>query len=365
MKKVLYIIFVFLLIACGANTDSDASSNPDDFKRREMLTFWANQIIIPAYTDFNEKTIHLNLVANIFTTEPTITNLKLVRNAWKNAYISWQKVSIFQVGKAQELNMVNNMNTIPTNVVKIKSYASSGTYNLESSNLYAVQGFPALDYLLNGLGSDSQTVGFYTTATQSVEYKTYLNDITARIANLTKQVYDDWSADYKQTFIENDGYTDVSSVDKLVNFYIIPFFEKELRDNKIATPSGARTGTIEPQKVEGFYNQNISKELFVTALSATKNFFRGIGYDGTEGKSLQQYLEFLNRKDLVDVINTNFDDIDNKATLLNDNFASQIKSDKTAFLNTYDSLQSLLKSFKPDMMSALSIKNTSTDADND
>ena len=365
MKRILYISFILMLIACGSNSGSDTPSNPDSFKRKEMLTFWAEQIIIPGYTDFNTKTIQLNTTVQTFTTTPTIKNLNLARDAWKKAYIAWQKVSIFQVGKAQELNMVNSMNTIPASVVKIKSYVTSGNYNLESSNLYAVQGFPALDYLLNGLGADAETISVYTTANESFKYKTYLNDITKRVADLTKQVYDDWSGDYKQIFIENDGYTDVSSVDRLVNFYIIPFFEKELRDNKITTASGARTGKTESEKVEGFYYKNISKELFTTALSATKNFFKGIGHNGVEGKSLQQYLEFLNRKDLVDIINTKFDDIDNKTTLLNDNFASQIESDKTVFLNTYDSLQSLLKSFKPDMMSALSIKNTSKDADND
>ncbi|WBX72555.1 imelysin family protein [Tenacibaculum pacificus] len=365
MKNLIYIAFVFILVGCGSDGSGNTPSNPDSFKRKEMLTFWAEQIIIPGYTDFNTKTNQLNTTVQSFTTTPSVENLNLARDAWKKAYIAWQKVSMFQVGKAQDLNMVNCMNTIPASTEKITSYAISGTYNLESPNLYPVQGFPALDYLLNGLGTDNEIVIFYTSATNASKYKTYLNDITKRVADLTKMVSDDWTGSYKQTFIDNDGYTDVSSVDKLVNFYIIPFFEKELRDNKIATPSGARTGEAESEKVEGYYNRNISKELFTTALLATKNFFKGIGNNGVEGKSLQQYLEFLKRKDLVDIINAKFDDIDNKVTLLNDDFASQIESDKTVFLNTYDSLQSLLKSFKPDMMSALSIKNNSTDADND
>lgn len=365
MKNIVYISFIFILIACGSEGNEDSPSNPDSFNRTEMLTFWADEIIIPGYTDFESKTNELNTAVTTFTTTPTTVNLKLARNAWEEAYITWQKVAIFQIGKAQELNMVNNMNTMPANVEDIKMHIAADSYNLESPNLYAVQGFPTLDYLLNGQGTDDETIVFYTTAVNAVKYKVYLNDIAKRVHDLTKKVYDDWTGTYRQIFIDKDGYSDTSSVDKLVNFYVIPFYEKQLRDNKITTPSGARTGIPQVKKVEGYYKKDISKKLFITSLLATKNFFKGIGYTGVKGKSLEQYLMFLKRNDLADLMNTKFTDIDEKAILLKDNFAAQIESDKIVFLNTYDSMQSLLKSFKPDMMSAFSIKNTSTDLDND
>lgn len=365
MKKIIYSFLVLLIVACGSSSNNE-NENPDNFNRKEMLTFWADQMIIPAYKDFEEKTNLLKTAVNTFTTDVTDANLTAVRNTWKNAYVSWQKASLFQVGKAQELNMVGNMNTVPTNVSLIKSYAESGSYNLESPNLSAVQGFPAIDYLLNGQGTNAETITFYTTAANAAKYKTYLNDITNRVQNLTKLVYNDWKGSYRQEFIDNDGYSISSSVDKMVNFYVIPFYEKQLRDGKIANPSGARTGTADVKLVEGYYKKDISKELFTTALLATKNFFKGVGYNGTStGKSLQQYLEFLNRKDLADIINNKFTAIDQKASLLENDFTSQIQTDKVKFLETYDAMQSLLKSFKPDMMSAMSITNTSTDSDND
>lgn len=366
MKKLIYICILTLIVACGSSSETPGTSNPDNFNRKEMLTFWADNIIIPGYTDYNTKTVALNDAVVKFTNDVTAANLTEVRNAWKNAYVTWQKVSLFQVGKAQELNMVGTMNLFPTNTTQLNSLAISGTYNLESPNLNPVQGFPALDYLLNGQGNDTETIAFYSTATNADNYKKYLKDITERIANLTKQVLDDWKGSYKQVFIDNDGYTVSSSVDKMVNFYVIPFYEKQLRDGKIANASGARTGTADVTLVEAYYKKDISKELFTTSLLATKNFFKGIGYNGTStGKSLQQYLEFLNRKDLADLINTKFTDIEQKASLLENDFTSQITTDRIKFLDTYDALQALLKSFKPDMFSAMSITNTSTDTDND
>lgn len=365
MKKIIYTFLAIVIIACGSDGEDEVNPNPDSFNRKEMLTFWADDIIIPAYKDFEENTSLLKDAVNKFTTNTTEANLEEARTAWKNAYISWQKASLFQVGKAQEINMVGSMNTIPTSVTQLNSYAQSGTYNLSSPNLLAVQGFPALDYLLNGQGTDTETVTFYTTATNATKYKTYLNDVANRAHDLTKSVYDEWKGNYRQSFIENDGYSISSSVDKLVNFYVIPFYEKQLRDPKIANPSGAKTGVPDVTLVEAYYKRDISKELFSTGLAATKNFFKGVGYNGTNGKSLQQYLEFLKRKDLADLINTKFADLEQKATALENDFVSQIQSNKVVFLTTYDSMQSLLKSFKPDMISAMSIKNTSSDSDND
>ncbi|MDO6812507.1 imelysin family protein [Tenacibaculum soleae] len=365
MKRIIYICVLSILVACSSSNDDPGTSNPDSFNRKEMLTFWANQIIVPGYTDFKSETILLNNAVIKFTNDVTAPNLAEVRNAWEKAYVTWQKVAMFQVGKAQELNMVGSMNTVPTNVPLIKSYAESGNYNLESPNLSAVQGFPAIDYLLNGQGNDTETITFYTTATNANKYKEYLKDVTERLASLTKQVLDDWNGGYTQSFIDNDGYAISSSVDKMVNFYVIPFYEKQLRDAKIANASGARTGTADVTLVEGYYKKDISKKLFTTALLATKNFFKGVSYNGGTGKSLQQYLEFLNRKDLADLINTKFTTIDEKASLLENDFTSQITTDKVKFLETYDAMQALLKSFKPDMFSAMSVTNTSTDSDND
>lgn len=366
MRKIICILMVGLLVACGSDSSGGGEQgNPDSFNRKEMLTFWADDVIIPAYTDFYEKTKSLNTAVNTFTNTPSLEALKTAKAEWKNAYISWQKVSLFQIGKAQVLNMVGNMNTYPTDVTSLKNYVTSGTYNLESPNLYNEQGFPALDYLLNGIGTDQETVDFYKESVNA-NYVKYLKDVTERVNNLTSQVYNDWKGDYRTTFIKEDGYSATSSVDKLVNFYVIPFYEKQFRENKIATPVGKRTGTPAIEKVEAYYAKNISKELYMATLETTANFFKGKSYDATKtGKSLQQYLEFLKKKELADAINAKFDNLTTLSKELNNSFIVQIETDKTKMLDTFDAIQAVLKSFKPDMMSAMSVMNSSTDTDND
>lgn len=370
MKRVVcFLAISFLILSCGSDSKggdgTKVGNTSDNFNRKEMLTFWADKMIIPGYADFSSKTKALEEAVTDFITKPSVENLTKTRTVWKQAYIVWQKVSLFQIGKAQELNMTGQMNTYPTDVNAIKTYVANQNYNFESPNLNSKQGFPALDYLLNGQGTDQETVDFYTKPAEALNYKKYLKDVTVRINTLATQVYQSWKNGYRNTFIDNDGYTTTSSVDKLVNFYVIPFYEKQFREPKIATPAGKRTEIPAPEKAEAYYAKNVSKELYMAALTTTKDFFRGVGYNGTTGTSLQQYLEFLKRKDLADLINTNFDKLVTVSETLDNDLAVQVTKDRKKMLTTFDAIQVILKNFKPDMMSAMSIRNTSTDTDND
>lgn len=361
MKKILYSIIIVTILSCKTE---DKEKTFDNFKRSEMLTFWADKLIIPAYQDFSEKTKKMNDAVSIFVEKPNSNNLNNAKNMWEKAYISWQKASLYQIGKAQEYNMVGNMNTYPTNTKAIKEYAKKGNYNLDSPNLYDKQGFPALDYLLNGLGTNQETVAFYSKE-ENKGLKKYLTDISNRINTLATGVLKDWKGAYRKSFIENDGYTTTSSVDKLVNFYVIPFYEKQFREYKLTIPAGVRTDKALPAHVEAYYAKNLSKKLYITTLKTIKNFFRGVGYNGEKGKSLQQYLEALNRKDLANEINKRLNKLSELSNSLDDSFINQIKKDKNKMFNTFDAIQAVLKKFKPDMMSAMSVTNTSTDTDND
>lgn len=381
MKNLIYALLAVLIVACSSDSnDGSASKNPDNFNRKEMLTFWADSMIIPAYTEFAAKTKTMNDAVTTFANSPTLANLTSAKVAWKNAYISWQKVSLYQVGKASELNMTGSMNTYPTSVSEIEQYIVNQNYNFDSPNLLDAQGFPALDYLLYGKGSDQETVNFYANTSNANTAK-YLKEVSARIKDLTNQVLNDWKGEYRNKFVNNDGYTTASSVDVLVNFYIIPFFEKQFREFKLVIPAGARTGTPVPTAVEAYYAKNISKELYIATLNLTKDFFQGKGFNGKQGKSLQQYLEFLNRADLATDINEKFKTLTTLSNSLDDSFMISITKTtnaegkvtivinepekRTKMLNTFDAILAVLKKFKPDMMSAMSVMNTSTDTDND
>lgn len=369
MKKFAALILtVFLVWSCTGNGPS--GPNPDDFDREAILINWADNIIIPAFTHFSEATTQLHASAEDFTTVPNQQNLEALRDSWKTAYLAFQHVSMFEMGQAMQLRFRNNLNIYPTDTTEINENITEGSYNLELPSLNDSQGFPALDYLLYGLGeNDAAILEHYTTNPDVENYQTYLTDLTERIDNLTTQVLENWTSGYRDEFVNNSGNGANSSIDMMVNDYIY-YYEKHLRAGKIGIPAGVFSGSPLSSHVEAYYSEGFSKALFNEALTASVNFFNGIHF-GTEaeGQSLDDYLDYLNTMkdgaDLTTLINQQFEEARNEAEDLNNDFAAQVENDHFKMLATYDELQRNVVNMKVDMLQALNINVDYVDADGD
>lgn len=367
-KKIITLFLFFILIyACGSSDDDTNGGSTDNFDRSILLTHLADNIIIPSYQDFKDKMDILKTTGSAFTTTPDQTNLSNLRVAWLDAYKEWQHVEMFDIGKAEELGYRFYMNIFPLNTSDIEANIASGSYDLNISNNHDAQGFPALDYLLYGLGnSGTDIIAKYTTDVNADGYKQYLIDVLNQMSSLTNQVFTDWASSYRDEFVANTGNTDVSALNKFTNDYI-EYYERKLRANKFGIPAGVFSSDPLPEKVEAYYNQNVSKELALEALEAFKDFFEG-KYKGNataNRSSYQQYLEALDRSDLANAIITQLNTAKTQINTLNANFYQQVNSDNSAMLKSYDELQKAVVLLKVDMASALDISILFVDADGD
>ncbi len=366
MKKVLSVLFI--VFATWACTEEETTvDNNDNFDRAAMLVNWADNIIIPGYVNYNSKIDVLAETKTSFTSNPTVANLETLRAAWLDAYISWQKVSMFEIGKAEAISLRGYTNIYPTNADEIEQLAQSGSYDFDLPSTRDAQGFPALDYLINGsANSDAEIVARFNS---EEALATYLSDITERLKNHAELVLDDWQNGYRDTFVSNDGSSATSSVNKLVNDYMF-YYEKHLRAGKVGIPAGVFSNTTLSSNVEAFYAKDASKTLFNAALEASIDFFNGTHFDGTgSGESLKSYLDFLNTisegEQLSAMINNQFQEAVEMSASLNDNFYQQVETNNEAMLKTYDELQDNVILLKVDMLQALSIKVDFVDADGD
>ncbi|MEX1062406.1 MAG: imelysin family protein, partial [Balneolaceae bacterium] len=361
--------FVFVAHSCG----SDGPSGPDssDFDRQAMLENWADNIIIPAFASFSEETEQLKSAAENFSAEPSQQSLDEMRNAWESAYISFQHVSMFEMGRAMELRFRDNLNLYPTDTEEIQDNMEQDSYNLELPSLTDSQGFPALDYLLYGLAEDdSEILAYYTDDANAESFRTYVLDLAVRIDDLTQEVSTYWAEEYRDEFVENAGDGANASVDMMVNDYIF-YYEKFLRAGKVGIPAGVFSdiGPL-PTHVEAPYRQDLSKALLLEALEATQNFFNGVHFNsGESGESLNTYLDFLNSikngADLSSLINEQFETARDEIETLDENFAQQIEEDNSGMLAAYDELQKNVVLLKVDMLQALNINVDYVDADGD
>ncbi len=368
MKRIVYTAVLAVLVVAGAVTSckkSDDTANPTSgLDRQPMLINYADNYVIPAYTDMLSKMQELKSAIESFNANPTQEQLQSASNVWRHAYATWQKVDLLEFGPAYDEQLRSYMNTYPVTTPKLENNITSGVWDFEAFGSRDVQGFPALDYLINGTSLDKYTTDQYANAR-----KLYLLEVVDKmIAKLTR-INESWYA-YKSTFISSTG-TDVnSSLSLMVNNFVL-YYERYLRGGKIGLPVGAMTGVAKPELVEAYYSQELSKNLLYAALATVKNYYQGVGYNGVQaGESMQSYLRAIGTKDesgtpMADVIVKELDEALNAITNIGTPIADAVQNDRQTVLKAYEEIQDVVALFKVDMVSAFSISITYTDNDGD
>ena len=357
--------------AAGAvdNIDEDAVLG-EAFTRGEMLTNWADNIIIPAFEALSGDMDSLSLAANTFTEIPNQENLISLKQSWLNAYLAWQTVAMFDIGMAEEITLRNYMNVYPLDAEGMTTTLLVGGYDLTSVNRQDEQGFPALDYLLHGLAnSEPEIITFYTDEFDGPKYKIFLTDLVERMRSLTYMVLIDWKERYREEFIERDGSGATESVNSMVNAYIY-YFEKFLRSGKVGIPAGIFSNSPLSDRVEARYREDVSKELLIKSLNSAQDFFNGVHFSQEDsGMSLQGWIDYLEKTrdthHLDSLINNQFALIHAQVVNLNDDLGVQVTTDNIGMLETYDLMQEIVIFMKVDMLQLFDIKVDYVDADGD
>lgn len=365
MKRILVLagLISAAIFSCKKSGNDD---NVDSFNRQRILVNMADSLIIPSYQDFQAKADAMVSKVKAFTENPGTTSLTEARTAWKNAYVSWQKVALWNIGPAMEQNFLSSANTYPTNTTAIEGILGGATYDLSSPFSKDIQGFPAIEYLLYGNGStDAEIVSSFANSTKAA----YLNKLTGKISTINKAVLSAWNKSYRQTFVNASGVDRGSSLGELFNNTFLPYLEMHNREAKFGIPGGQRTGTPLPGNVEGRYSKAYSKDLALAAFNAYKSAWYGTGYEtGQNGSSLHNYVLFMDRKSGTDIalsISTQFQAIEAKMNGLGSDFFTIANTSPSKLNEVWLAYQQLVITIKTEVSSALSITISYTDTDGD
>lgn len=378
-KITLVLVSIALLWACSTGTTDNSVPTPQPgtdaaTDRKVMLTNIADNIILPSYANFKTTFDAMLTKADAFSAKPSQASLTEFRQAWVVAYTEWQKVELFDVGPAESHTLRYFFNIYPANTTGIEENIVTGSSaSLDVPSSYPKQGFPAIDYLINGLGaSDEAILAKYTTAIDAAKRIAYLKRITGQMNTQFTTVYSEWTGSYRDTFVNCTGLDAGCSTSKLVNGFVL-HYERYIRSGKIGIPSGAMTnGVVAPEKIESFYNKDLSLTLAKTAHQAVVDFFNGKSVKtGVEGPSLKTYLNGLGAKDsrtgttLTDIINTQFTSSAAQLNALKGPLYDDVKTNNAAVVLVYTEMQKAVRMLKVDMTTAMSITITYTDNDGD
>jgi predicted lipoprotein len=365
MKKILISTVVVLsILSCKEN------NNTDNTDRRAILDNLGN-IAFNYYKEFDAATDSLIAKTDSFTANISLAGLNELRTAYKNACIAYQKAQVCNIGRAEEISFIGELNFFPERADFIQSAIQSGNYNMNTIDSKA-KGFPALDYLLYAVNNytDNELVEWYKT---NANARNYIKAVIGKIKAISEDVYTTWENGYLETFKSRQGIDRSSSLFLLVNAYL-ENFETQCRTAQVGLPLGYNgifdNNTPRIDDIEARHSQ-LSLELLKAHFQAIENI-----YKGGNGFGLDDYLDQMDARynnkqstyngELLSVfINDLFANAHTAINALQEPYAQEIINNRQKVVDVFTALQHIIATFKIDVASAMSIDIIYQDSDGD
>lgn len=279
-SKIIFYSFYILLINCGTKP-GQSSDNAQilglvdtyfrNYSTSSLLLDISNNLILPKYTNLNNKITNLQTAANAYVTTTDVTNLTNVRNAWMEADLAYRQIEWAYFGPASipynvYLYLDSFTRSYPIDPTSIESKITS---NLAPTGL-RVDGMDAIEYLLF-----KDNVTTTNTAFADTNRKTYLTKLIQDIKTQSGLLLYHWDKSRSSSFYNSFTSAGKGSVDypntkdgltEITNQLV--FFCNTMIDIKIAEPSGLRAtnlGVKDITKVETPY-ANLSLDSLVQNL---------------------------------------------------------------------------------------------------
>ncbi|MEO6313881.1 MAG: imelysin family protein [Chitinophagaceae bacterium] len=376
MRKKLLVpaMLIFALsggIFCSkSGNDSNGPVTGNGFDKTAMLTYYADQLIIPGYASLLEKANNFQTLSNTFLAARTPSNQQALLEAYKQLHLQYTRIEGFNLGPAVVAALESYVNFnggldysfatsgeltgFSIDSTTIENNITSGTYNLTlfvRSSFYA-QGFSAVNYLFFGPNAIEK---FAANTTNRVKYA---NDVVSRIKLLVDQINASWTS-YRANFIGNTK-TDVGSpIGNIINN--MAYQLDVLKGPRIGWPFGKQSNnTAFPTKVEAYFAGN-SAALAQENIRNLKKIFTA----NDSGKGLYDYLKALNKETLANQVKSQFDVVIAKLEALPDPLSKTISTEPQKVDEAYKEIQKLLTLIKTDVSSATGVQITFMDNDGD
>lgn len=354
VKLIPALVAGILLYSC---TEEKPLTNKVDFDRKAMLTNWADNIILPAFNNFDSKAQSLKTGTERFYSNPEQFQLDDLHSAFAQTYLAFQMVKVFEAGPSEDVSFRASLNTFPADTTKIENNIINEVTVIDAASNLTARGFPALDYLFF-----SPNVNL-----QDPKTKAYVLLLTQDIAVMASHVNSNWK-NHRTNFINASGTDLGSSLGQMVNAINKDY--EIIKNAKIGFPAGKRTlGKTYPHTCEGYYS-NLSLVLTKINIKTIEKFFNGISFDETStGLSLADYLTALeattDQGNLDEVINDQFDLAISALKNINSELSIAVDTETDAVDAAYLAIQQNVRYLKVDMPSAMGVLITYQDNDGD
>lgn len=366
-NKLILFLFVFLLMACKNDDDTDKPKRTEPDKKTyinynpdEFLLNYASSIT-NSFSELNETTNQFNEAFIQFEKNQNATNLEKLKKEWAKVYFTWVKTSAYNIGpagaKGSRRTLIDEIGSFPIDKNRIEEKIKSNDFKINDA-LRNTRGLIAVEYLL--FHKDSETTLNQLNKNRLAYLKAIINDLTTRI-NI---VENEWRNDYSTFFVQNKGTNVKSSITLLFNSWYTSFML--MKKNKIGIPLGkyASNNEAQPKSVENYDSQTSILHLKQSIKTLEEIYTGGerkMGWDDyiaskePNGKELE-----IKLSDQIKLIQKKIDQLDSEQAL-----TEQITKNRTTLTSVFEELKKLEILIKTEMSSLLSLAVTASDKDGD
>ncbi len=255
-------LLVALLLASGLWTGSCHAETDHAAIAKASL----NEAIRPGYAALADSASALDAKVAALCKEPSAAALGEAKDAFAGTVGAWSKVEIFRFGPIVQDHRYERLffwpdpkslglrQTEDALAKKDESVTEPATLAAKS---VALQGLPALEYLLYGEGADGLAKGGGDSAFRC----RFAASIAANIAAIAKQVDDGWrdGAPFATSFLEPSANDPVYHAPKEVTLELFKAFASGIelvRDQKLGKPLGATPAEARP-KLAAFWRSDL------------------------------------------------------------------------------------------------------------
>lgn len=352
-KIIIIGLLALYLVAAACNPKKIQQS--DEFKRGDLLNN-ISSIIQEDYQDVFHEFSTLEKKYNQFLVSNEQQDFDSVKAQWQKSYASWQNVLGYEFGPGMDNNLKTNLGIFPTDTLKVLKYIEENTYDLNTISSNNAKGIHAFDFLLYR----NNAIAYFKEKNYAEYGKTVLNQMKTLVQNTISS----WKT-YQTTFITSTSNEATSAFSKLVNSYIKAY--EECKWSKIGTPLGKQSlEIIQPKYIET-PKAKITWKLLIANVKALKRIFNGDAQSGNQSIGFDDYMNAVNKADLVTKINTEFDDIISTAQGFNEDLGTMIvdATKKKEVDVLFTKIHNLTIHLKTDMSAAFAVMITYSDNDGD
>lgn len=362
MRKIKYkalavfiIAFALVMVACGSDSDNSTSEPVVVFDKGGQLEYIFDNGILQQIELVKNSTESFKLLIETYKESPTEDNFEDLKENWKELILAWKPLETITIGDFALTSKVVAIHFWPFDVALLQTNIEN--YTEESFEINATaKGLGAIEYIL--FSKDYQTFFGDENHTKASAYLGVLIDDVISVIDSYETAWLEYEEEFKTS--TKTGVTGTQN--QLLNEIVFTFFD--IIVDKIQSPIVSNSEETEFLTSETPYSE-FSLDIIEAQIVFVEQLFSGNLSNVEVSFSIYDQLIFVDRDDLVEVIQNQFDTIRIDLSSTTETLENLITSGSEDLTQIEESISFLHTLISNDIFSALSITTTVGDNDGD